>query len=116
MCGCGSPTTTQTAKPAAPAPGVTSATITIQDYRYEPPEIHAAAGQKLHLKIRNLGKEEHGIEFDMPSGNVEMPFHLKTGETKEFDLPMPAGTGTYNFHCPVGNHYSRGMEGSIKAS
>lgn len=95
------------------APDSTQLAVTIADYRFIPSEIDAKAGQTVNLVITNHGEEEHGMEFDFPAGAVYLPSHVRPGETENFALNVPDKAGIFYFHCPVGNHYARGMEGRV---
>ena len=87
--------------------------MTIQDYSFSPASLIASPGQTLALMITNKGKEEHGLVFDFPSGAVASPFHFRPNESRQFNVIVPNQPGTYHFHCPVGNHYARAMEGDL---
>ena len=87
--------------------------MTITDYHYAPSEIRVKPGEKIEMTLKNNGHEEHGLVFDLPSGEVAVPSHPHPGETERFTVTAPIQPGTYHFHCPVGNHYARGMEGNL---
>lgn len=87
--------------------------ITVKDYQYMPSQIVAKPGEKLHLVLSNMGQNEHSITFDLPAGAVQMPSNVDPGKTMEYDVQAPTQPGRYYFHCPVGNHYSRGMVGEL---
>lgn len=87
--------------------------VTVKDYHYFPEEIVAKPGEKLHLVIKNMGQNEHNLDFDFPAGAMQMPSNVDPGQTMQYDIQAPAQPGKYYFHCPVGNHYARGMVGDI---
>jgi plastocyanin len=101
------------AAPKMPAGPGREVDMTIQDYTFMPSEIAAKPGEKLHLVLVNKGQEEHSVDFDLPQGSVQLPSHLLPGESEQYDVLVPDKPGTYYFHCPMGNHYSRGMVGDI---
>ena len=86
----------------------------MEDYRFLPDHIVARPGEKLHLTIMNHGQNDHNLTFDLPSGPVQLPSNVQSGKSEEFDLVAPKQASTFYFHCPVGNHYSRGMMGTIE--
>ena len=87
--------------------------INIVDYKFLPDKIHAARGQTLQLSIKDMGQQEHGLVFDFPEGPVSVPSHVRPNESTTYSLKVPDQPGIYYFHCPVGNHYARGMEGEL---
>lgn len=89
--------------------------IRVEDYKFVPSQILARPGEKLHLVVQNMGSDEHSMTFDMPARPVSLPSHLRGGENLEYDVQVPKEPGKYWFHCPVGDHYSRGMVGYIQA-
>jgi uncharacterized cupredoxin-like copper-binding protein len=98
------------AMPAGPGRRVN---VVVQDYHFVPDEITAKPGEKLHLVVTNMGQNEHNLNFDLPEGAVQMPSDVYPGKSMEYDIVVPKQTGKYYFHCPVGNHYSRGMVGDL---
>jgi len=109
--GCGPLVSTQV-ETNGPTPS-SQVSIAIQDYKYMPDVIHASRGETLQLSIKDQGQMEHGIVFDFPAGAVAVPSHVRPGESTTYSLRVPDQPGTYYFHCPVGNHYARGMEGEL---
>lgn len=98
------------AMPAGPGRQVD---IAVKDYHYFPEEIVAKPGEKLHLVVKNMGQNEHNMDFDLPAGAMQMPSNVDPGQTMQYDIQAPDKPGKYYFHCPVGNHYSRGMVGDL---
>ena len=96
-----------------PGPGRT-VNVQVQDYHFTPDEISARPGEKLHIVLTNVGKmDEHNMNFDLPSASVQASSDAYPGESQAFDVLTPQRPGKYYFHCPVGNHYSRGMTGDL---
>ena len=111
VAGCGPVVSTPVASNGPTPPSQVN--IDIQDFKFLPDTLHAARGQTLQLKIKDSGQMEHGMVFDFPEGLVAVPSHVRPGETTSYALKVPDQAGTYYFHCPVGNHYGRGMQGEL---
>src|SRR5689334_20306532 len=109
--GCGPLVATPIATNGSTPPSRVS--ITIQDFKCLPDVKRASPGQTLQLSIKDVGHEEHGLVFDFPDGEVPVPSHVRPNESTSYSLKVPDQAGTYYFHCPVGNHYARGMEGEL---
>ncbi|MEA2553937.1 MAG: Copper binding protein plastocyanin/azurin family, partial [Fimbriimonadaceae bacterium] len=65
------------------------------------------------LVISNKGENVHDVVFDLPEGTAQLPSELHPSDKLQYEIAVPDKLGTYYFHCPVGDHYSRGMVGRI---
>lgn len=98
-----------------PGPGRT-VNVKVQDYRFTPDQIYAKPGEKLHIVLTNVGDKtmhEHNMTFDLPNAVVQAASDVDPGEQQAYDVLVPQLPGKYYFHCPVANHYSRGMLGTL---
>lgn len=85
-------------------------TIEADEYTYSPSLVTLKNGERVRLTFRNKGSSPHGLVI--PGLNVETKEISKgLSDTVEFTVTK---TGTFEFHCPVGNHASLGMKGSIQ--
>lgn len=89
--------------------------IKVEDYHFSPSLIVAKPGEKLRLVLTSQGNQEHGITVDLPPGAKSSHEHVHKGETMQLEMTVPSVPGRYNFYCPVGDHFSRGMTGQIVA-
>lgn len=100
-----------------------TATITIEDYRFTPQQIHLQNEMPLRLIIRNQGREIHQFTSTLLRGrqptvkgkissapaNVQTPITISPGKSLEFILEV--SEGIYPFRCPIRGH--GGMHGQI---
>lgn len=95
--------------------------ITIEEFRVTPNEIHLLPHQPIRLLIRNQGRELHRFAsrvfsetWKMNGGEGEQPVvHLNEGLAippgKSVELILRLPSGLYEFRCPIRGH--RGMVG-----
>jgi uncharacterized cupredoxin-like copper-binding protein len=115
------PTTTQqpaatasTPAPTAttPAAGRSAVTIAATEFKFTPTAIATKAG-KATFTLRNDGGTMHALEI---TGNgVEKSTSPIPGGSKA-TLAVDLKPGKYQFYCPVGNHKSMGMVGTLTVS
>jgi plastocyanin len=87
--------------------------IVATDYKYDPARITATPGEKLRVTLANQGSEPHNIEFELPSGEVELEHPLEPGQSQTLDVTAPEKPGEYEYYCPVKNHHQLGMKGTL---
>ena len=106
--------TTGTATTTTPAPsGAAVATIDVKetDFALDPENPRIAKAGVVTFRVRNAGKAPHALEVEGPEGEVETDT-IEPGKsaTLKANLSKP---GRYEWYCPVGDHESRGMKGTI---
>ncbi len=91
-----------------------SATIVLEDYRFNPNRLDAKVGQSLTVILTNAGTVRHDLNFPsihMP-GLEGVESMLEPGETRtivlSFDQP-----GSHVFSCSLPGHASLGMTGAV---
>ena len=101
--------------PAADAPGGGSTVqIAAHDFRFDPQELTASPGQAMRLELVNKGASPHSIEFHLEGeAEAELTSQVPAGESGSLTFTAPDRPGKYVYYCPVGNHRSRGMEGTL---
>jgi plastocyanin len=90
-------------------------TINASDFKFEPTEIAATAGEVVHFTVTNTGARPHNVEFELESAGAETKLfdtNLQPGETRTVDYTFEHA-GAWVMYCPVGNHRSNGMEGAV---
>jgi glucose/arabinose dehydrogenase len=87
--------------------------LTATEFHFNPSVIYAEPGEKLRISLRNLGATTHSIEFELPSGEVELDSVVPPQDTADLEMTAPAAAGSYTFYCPIGNHRGLGMEGTL---
>lgn len=92
---------------------VLTVTVTAESMAYSPARITAYPGQAIEITLVNKGQEPHNIEFELPSGEVELEENIQPGESARLSLTAPTEVGTYTFYCPVEDHHDKGMEGML---
>ncbi|MEW5850240.1 MAG: cupredoxin domain-containing protein [Myxococcota bacterium] len=89
--------------------------ITANEYSFSPNLITVRPGEILLVRLVNTGAMVHGIEFELPAGEVEID-ELAAGQTATLNVTAPQEDGSYVFYCPVGNHRELGMTGTLTVS
>lgn len=95
------------------------ATITIEDFRFTPSQLHLFPDQPIRLTVRNQGREIHRFKSQV------LPHSMINGKTdelhadskhglaippgKSLELTLTLSAGVYDFRCPIRGH--RGMRG-----
>jgi glucose/arabinose dehydrogenase len=87
--------------------------LTATEYHFNPSVIHARPGEHLLIAIRNLGETAHSLELELPSGEVELEEGVAVGATAQLEVTVPTTVDDYTFYCPISNHRSLGMEGTL---
>ena len=94
--------------------GGSAVQITAHDYRFDPAELTASPGQAMRVELANKGERPHSIEFHLEGeAEAELSSQLPPGETRLLTFTAPGKPGKYVYYCPVGDHRSRGMEGTL---
>ena len=88
-------------------------TLTATDDRFTPTTVHAQAGQSLEITVVNRGTHTHGLRLVLSYGEVPFPENVPPGRTMSRVFDNLGEPGTYRFYCPVDDHASHGMQGSL---
>ncbi len=98
---------------SAPAPAGGTASVVLEDFRFNPNRIDARVGAPLTVRLTNRGTERHDLNFEslhMPGlGGVESI--LSPGETRMITLTFDR-PGTHVFICTLPGHAAAGMTGA----
>jgi len=84
--------------------------VQLADYTITPSTLSPREGGTITLSIINNGPSSHAIEIE-GNGVEEETGTINTGDRAKLTVDLKPGT--YEMYCPIGDHRSRGMEGSI---
>jgi len=87
--------------------------VVATDFEFKPSKIEVAPGEKVQIKLVNQGEKPHNIEFELPSGEIELEEALAPKETGTLTFEAPKKAGKYVLYCPVGMHKDHGMIGHL---
>jgi uncharacterized cupredoxin-like copper-binding protein len=99
---------------SAAAPDTQQVTVTVGNaMSFDPSTIAVAAGQPVHLTLRNTGTMPH--DFSLSEG-VSQPVKITAsgGQSASGTFTIDA-PGTYAFDCSMPGHAEAGMRGTIAA-
>lgn len=91
----------------APADGARAVEVVGDDFRFEPSEITADAGEELAVALTSAD-----THHDLTVDELEFQVEADRGDTEEGGLRVDE-PGTYTFYCSVPGHRSAGMEGTL---
>ncbi len=100
----------------APAPesggGEPVATLDVveTDFEIDPEEAQVDESGVVEIDISNEGQSPHALDIEGPDQEF-VSDTIDPGQSTTLTADLPPGTHTW--YCPVGNHRSLGMEGSI---
>jgi uncharacterized cupredoxin-like copper-binding protein len=97
-----------------PASGKPLKTFTVRetDFRLTPSMFTASKSGTYTFHAVNKGHVEHSLEIEGRGVEKELGGKLKPGQSG--DLTVVLSPGTYEIYCPVDDHESKGMKGTIK--
>lgn len=97
------------------AGGASSGANTVQisgtDFKLDPSKVSVSAGRTT-FTFTNDGQTTHALEIE-GNGVEEASDTIGPGESASVTVDLEPGT--YAIYCPVGDHRSRGMEGTLTA-
>jgi len=99
---------------SAAAPDIT-VTITLTEFSITPATITVPLGEPVTFVVTNTGGAQHNLEVELEDRDIEQRLfatNLMPGETRQatFTFTEP---GAWEMYCPVGNHRTLGMQGTI---
>jgi plastocyanin len=90
-----------------------SVEIIVEEYKFTPREITVKPGEQITIELRNEGKGEHSIEFDVPGNNQALERNVLPGQTGHLTFTAPSKVGRYPFFSPLSDDRERGIEGQM---
>ncbi len=99
---------------SAAAPDIT-VTITLTEFSITPATITVPLGEPVTFVVTDAGGAQHNLEVELEDRGIEQRLfatNLMPGETRQatFTFTEP---GEWEMYCPVGNHRTLGMQGTI---
>lgn len=96
------------------AAGGSTVELAAHDYRFDPVELTTSPGEEMRVELVNKGEQPHSIEFHLEGeAEAELSSRVAAGETGSLTFTAPEKPGRYVYYCPVADHRSRGMEGTL---
>jgi plastocyanin len=108
VAGCGSDDDSSTESTSGETANAVDVVAT--DFKFDPSSLSVDAAGRTTFRLRNDGGTTHALEIE-GQGIEEETDEIGPGETADVTVDLKAGT--YEFYCPVSNHRSLGMEGSL---
>ena len=85
--------------------------VTMSEYKYDPPSLTVRAGQAVTINLRNTGTLVHDyVVQGMPGGEVKGEVQPGRSGTVSF---TPSQAGTYRVICAQAGHEASGMVGQL---
>ena len=84
--------------------------VVATDFAFEPATVEVDEPGEYTIRLVNRGGTAHALHVE-GGGVSEQTDEIAPGESTEFRLTLDAGT--YRLACPVGNHASLGMTGTL---
>jgi uncharacterized cupredoxin-like copper-binding protein len=95
---------------ACAAPPEREIVIAMTEYAFLPATIEVAAGERIRLAVRNIGRTEHDlVAGDRGRALGLLPVHLAPGATASQDWTAPAEPTEVPIVCSVLGHEALGM-------
>jgi plastocyanin len=84
--------------------------VVASDFRFEPSALSVDSAGPTTFRLTNEGGTTHALEFE-GGGLVAETAAIGPGESADVTVDLQAGQ--YEIYCPVGDHRSLGMEGTL---
>ncbi len=84
-------------------------TVTNTEFKFDPSNIEAKAGQTINLTVVNKGSIRH--TWVLPAANVKVV--IEPGQTLTKSFNAPSAPGTYDIVCDEAGHKEAGMVGKL---
>ncbi|HYF95536.1 MAG TPA: cupredoxin domain-containing protein [Symbiobacteriaceae bacterium] len=84
--------------------------VTAKEYQFDPKVIQVKPGERVTVRLRNVGTERHEWEAEGLHAEIKP---VAPGTTGEVTFTAPDRPGTYEFACHVDGHYEKGMIGFV---
>lgn len=81
--------------------------VRAREYRFEPARIEVKKGERVTVRLHNVGTEQH--EWELDAFHVEIP-RTRPGGTNQVTFTADKA-GTFEYVCRVDNHDKKGMRG-----
>lgn len=86
--------------------------MTASDFKFEPNNITARAGQTITFRIQNVSGTSHNFTLKDPGGAMVENVDIAPKQTVEVKAVF-SKAGTYTFHCNKAGHSELGMKGQV---
>jgi iron uptake system component EfeO len=108
LAGCGSDSGNQASGDGATGGG--SVELAATEFAFDPSTVKVDGAGTTTFTLVNDGKFPHALEIE-GNGVEEKTDQIDGGKTTTLTVDLKAGE--YEFYCPVSDHRSRGMEGTL---
>lgn len=88
----------------------TSATVKLSEFKFEPAQLSATAGQPVKVTLQNSGTVVH--DFTVKGLDKATSPKVAAGQTSTFEF-TPSKAGTYEIVCTEPGHEQGGMKGTL---
>ncbi len=89
--------------------------MTASDFKFEPNNITARAGDAITFKIQNVSGTAHNFTLKSPDGLTMQSVGLPPKGSVDVKATFPK-VGTYKFYCNKTGHSELGMKGQVVAT
>ena len=111
LAGCGSDDSSdEAASTTAASSSGPAVELVATDFKFDPSTVDVDAAGQTTFRLTNDGGTGHALEIE-GQGIEEETDEIGPGESAEVTVDLKPGQ--YEFYCPVGNHRSLGMEGTL---
>lgn len=83
--------------------------VSVDEYRFQPSELHAKAGEPIWIDFHNAGDMPHNLTFASIGEGTPT---IEPGDSDELLIEFEE-PGTYPFQCTVTNHAKMGLRGEL---
>lgn len=105
--------------------GATNVTVTMTEFKFDPPTVTVSAGAKVNLTLTNNGTTQHswvvmkqgtkvsGTFTDADKANIYFSQVVDAGKTVNTTFTAPSTAGDYQIVCDLPGHLEAGMQGTL---
>jgi uncharacterized cupredoxin-like copper-binding protein len=84
--------------------------VSLKEFSLNPPDLTVDKAGKVAFKVTNDGTFPHALEIEGDDVEAKTE-HLDPGDSETLEVDLK--DGSYEVYCPVGDHRSKGMVGTL---